>query len=404
MRLIGQRIGAVGLVALAVSGCQEQITGPGVCPDFCPPVRVRIVDTTFTGAVEREEWNRGYLPANTSSILQVVADQAGRNSVAIFRFAAFADSIQSGIGQLFIQSVDSFAFDFTQLRASQDVADLEVVLHRIPIGLDTLTTYADIVPFIDDSTVVATIPVVVSDTTDSLSATVPSTAFPSFVTDSLRVAIGVALRSASGGFVNLASDQAASSVQRPRVRRYATADSAGTSIPLSDSRGTSFDTFLLPAQPDPAPDIIVVGGLPSARAFARLTLPRRILDSSSVSRATLLLLPERTVMGAPGDTLLLQSFGLTADVGPKSPFFSVSGDTDDRGLARVPVGSADTIRIDVTRILQAWQGDTTFPRALMLRVAPEGGTAGELWLHTSRSPAGAPALRITYAPSFVAEP
>ena len=392
------------MLVLAVTACREQVTGPGVCPDFCPPVRLQLIDTTLTGAVEREEWSRGYLSAYTAGRMQVVADPTGRNSVAVMRFLAFADSIQSGIGLLAIQSVDSLRFSLTVLGATDGVADLELVLHRLPVSVDSLTSYADIVAFIDDSTEIAAIPIVVSDTTDTLSAAVPPTAFPDFVADSLTVAIGIALRTASGGFANLASEQGASSSQAPSVRRYVTADSAGTDVELSDLRRTRIDTFLYPDQPDPGPDVVVVGGTPSARAFARVRVPGRILDSASVSRATLLLLPERGALGGPGDTLLLQSFGLTADVGPKSPFFALPLDSIDRNLARVPVGSTDTIRIDVTRILQTWQNDSSLPRAMLLRVSPEAGTTGEFWLRTSRSPTGAPALRITYAPRFVPEP
>ncbi len=391
-------------LAVAISACREQVTGPGVCPEFCPPVRLQLVDTVMTDVVDREEWNRGYLSAQAAGAMQVVADPAGRNSVAVIRFLGFADSVPSGIGPLFVQSVDSLEFDLTLLAATQNVADLELVLHRLPVDIDSLTTFDDVAPFIDDSTEIAAIPIVVSDTTDTLSATVPPTAFPTFVADSSTVALAIALRTASGGFAYLAAEQGAVSAQAPRVRRYVTADSAGTGVELSDLQGTRFDSFLVPDQPDPGLDVVAVGGLPSARAFARVNLPDRILDSSSVSRATMLLIPDRDAFGGPGDTLLLQTFGLTVDVGPKSPFFALPLDTIDRGIASVPVGSADTIRIDVTRIVQAWQNDSTLPRAILLRVSPEAGTTGEVWLRTSRSPAGAPALRVTYAPRFVPEP
>jgi len=50
-----RRLGRLALL-LALAGCTEQITAPGVCPDFCPGGQIVVVDTIFgdiIGAIQR---------------------------------------------------------------------------------------------------------------------------------------------------------------------------------------------------------------------------------------------------------------------------------------------------------------------------------------------------------------
>ncbi len=64
------------------------------------------------------------------------------------------------------------------------------------------------------------------------------------------------------------------------------------------------------------------------------------------------------------------------------------------------VGTTDTIAIDITNIVGAWQSDSLAPRSLMLRVLPEGGNLAELRFGTSEHPTARPFLRITFVPPF----
>ena len=61
-------------------------------------------------------------------------------------------------------------------------------------------------------------------------------------------------------------------------------------------------------------------------------------------------------------------------------------------------GTTDTVRVDVTNILRAWRGDTTLPRMIVLRAAPEAGGWSELRFWSSATAAMSPRLQITYVP------
>jgi hypothetical protein len=108
--------------------------------------------------------------------------------------------------------------------------------------------------------------------------------------------------------------------------------------------------------------------------------------------------PTQPVAGAPGDSLRLIAQGVSADVGAKSPLLPVSQDSVLARLAVLPVGSTDTVRLDVTDLVRSWTIDTLRPRALMVRAVPEGGTYPALAFASTRSAAGGPSLHLTFVP------
>jgi hypothetical protein len=148
------------------------------------------------------------------------------------------------------------------------------------------------------------------------------------------------------------------------------------------------------------PEALVVGGIPSTRTFLRFDLPPAIRSASTVVRATLLMVPAEPLLGAAGDTTTLAAFPLFNDFGPKSKPDVLPADTLGRERAVLAVGTADSIVMDITRIVQPWQADTSVSQSLVLLLSPEGGSIAELRLSSPTSPEGRPALRITYVPFF----
>ena len=75
----------VVLVLLAAgAACTEEITVPGVCPDYCPPARLTSVYTVLLDAVERDSAFRGYARAESAGVM-LVADVPGADARAVFR-------------------------------------------------------------------------------------------------------------------------------------------------------------------------------------------------------------------------------------------------------------------------------------------------------------------------------
>src|SRR4029453_6425638 len=118
------------------------------------------------------------------------------------------------------------------------------------------------------------------------------------------------------------------------------------------TRSSQFDGFVTQTPYTAGPGTLLVGGEPSSRAFIRFALPSRIQDSATVVRATLELLPAIPIPGLPTDPALLLGQAVLSDLGPKSPLATTATLADTNGLA---VASSDTVRLDITGIVQAWQ-------------------------------------------------
>jgi len=160
---------------------------------------------------------------------------------------------------------------------------------------------------------------------------------------------------------------------------------------------TLFDSYVFYPPNPPLDSTLAVGGAPSARSILRVALPRAIRDSSQIIRATLILVPAVPVQGAPSDSFVVEAHTVLADFGAKSPLFFDATRTD---TTFVRVGATDTVRIEVTNLLQFWTSDSTRPEVMMLRSQGEGGHPSEIRFYPSAAAAYRPALRITYARRF----
>jgi hypothetical protein len=397
-------VGAIGVVVLALLGaCGENLLAPGngTCPAYCPPERVSAIDSILADNIERDTSVVGYVLPYEAGGLQLVSDSTApvlKESRVVIRFFTFPDSVLLNLSDTTLSPVtqlDSFAIQLPVRDRSLLQTGLELVVYRLPITVDTTTSFADLDPYFADSALIAIIPVGDSVIDSTVTARLDPSVFPTFEQDGRRAAVGVALRAPAGGVLTLGSVDANDGAV---LQRYMQVDSAGTNVARSDGKLPELDTFVGPPRAAPGPGILSVGGSPSARALLRVNLPPRIADSSTIVRATLLLLPAAPVFGAPGDSLRIIAAGVGLDVGPKSPVLGVSSDSLIRLLATVPPGWTDTVRLDVTTLLVGWARDSTRPRTLVLRAIPEGNGFAELWFGSSTAGALRPRLEITFVP------
>jgi len=389
------RAGLVVLAAAAGLACQDVVSAPGVCPEFCPEGEILVIDTLL-GGVEPVGSFSGYLLPHEARQMQVVGPGGPAESRALLvsipmnaKYAGGDTTVKDSIIQ-----TDSLQVRLNIVRRNTGVSGVTLAFHEIPLMPDSATTYADMAPYFQDSTLLATLQIPDSLVTDTVSVTFPAVALRHFVPDTLQVGIGVRIVSADPAFVALAADTISPAAL---IRRFVQVDSStGTTRAIrSDSWGTRFTTFVVDQSGIPSPAGLTVGGAGGARAFVRLNLPNAIVDSSLVVRATLLLPLTRPVFGAPGDTFSLRVVALGSDFGPKSPVT----DTSYGGAVRVAVGGSDTVAVDITKILLLWRGNADVPRSVMFQVDPEAASinAMELPGQGSATPA---AIRLTYALPF----
>jgi len=388
-------------IAVLTLGCEENVVAPAVCPEYCPATALEVLDTLFTTAIMLDSSFVGYVIPDSSRQIQVGADST-LHSFGVYRFYSFPDTIldvNDFNRPLPVVGIDSFLVSFVMSKRSADTAGPVLPLHALPSGEDVAPTYEDLVPYFDDSTRVGAVQLVDSVSSGRISAVLPGDAFGVLTSDS-SATVAVAYESGEPGFVNLVTRD--STLAATYLVRYAKVDSAdGALAERNDTISVRFDTFVFPPPLPMDPTALVVGGAPSARALLRVDLPKQIIDSSNVVRATLLLVPTEPVYGFSGDSVLIQTETLSIDVGAKSPFVPSSTDSVGVGNTLVPVGWADTVSIDISDQVRVWRPAPNLPRTISLRMSPEGVSLAEFRFNSSRSAVGTPLLRITYVPPVV---
>lgn len=396
----------LALLGFALLACQENLTAPGDCPELCPGGSQEILevvvpaiagaDTTFEGYV-----GRGQVPALLTSSGLPPAEHR-----ALVRFVSRPDSVTFNSEQR-TYTIDSVVITLRVASLDTTVTGAALGLYRMPVTIDSLTTFDEVEPLLVPANRFATIPV--PDTT--------------VAGDDLRLVLsggalaGVAIPPADSGVLAFAAV-----VEAPvptGVRLVALAGGAGapsfvtylTVTGEADAEQTiprfpAFNGTVRSASEVDDPALLEVGGMPAARSYLRFELPPVIRDSATLVRATLELVPVEPLFGLPNNPANLLVYGVRADVGAKSPLCVINtrcGDVFVTRIASTPLptdGSTDPVQVDILGVVRGWQGDDNAPTSLFLVLSPEGASFTRALFNSTRQPAGRPQLRINYVLPF----
>jgi len=424
------------LALLFVLGaCTEQVTAPGACPDFCPGGTIGLNDTIFTDVVVRDSAFRGYLQAWEAEAMAVADVPGAVDSRAFFVLNTLDPTVSiSGDSITAPIAVDSARLRLIVVRRDTNAVNLQLKLYRLPITVDSTATFASLAPSfgvaaidsVNVSDLLARPPIgdtatvrLWGDTirTDSAGHTLQiargdSSLILYFDLDTLQAPFSVADSGKLAWGVRVAADPLASVAlgandvvdRDPLIRwfyHYTIPDTVSTEpdsvVHTSSQRETMFDSFVFDPPTPALDDNLAVGGTPSARSLLRVDLPEFLHDSIDVVRATLILVPVAPVAGAPGDSFTVVARPIVTDVGAKSP---LSGSIGFYGSTVIHVGSADTVRIELSDLVRSWARDTSLVTAIVLGQVPEAATYSEIRFFSSRTPASRPALHVTYVKRF----
>jgi hypothetical protein len=400
--------GVAGLIGV-MTACQEKLTAPADCPALCPGGSVQVFDTVVPALALRDssfpahkDSANGYVARGQGAALLVSNGFEASEDRAVYRFAARGDSIAVR-DTLRPYAVDSALLNLTLVARDTLVDGLKVYLYRLPSTVDSTVTFADVESQLVDANLIDSI--VVPDTLNS-----------GAIHTTLRGADLDRLRLTPGGDSVLAIGLRMAAVTPTGIRvgamgsgtaasftSYVTVDVPDTGSARNQTmiRTTAFNAFLTqnPAVPDDT--LLLVGGEPASRALVRFGLPDAFLDSTTIVRATLELTPARPIIGLPTDASAIQVLAVIGDLGAKSPL------TNDVNFIRqdtLPAVQSDTVKIEMTRIVQLWQSSRSRPQSIFLRLIPEGATFARAAFFSTRSPSGgilvAPRLRITFQRAF----
>jgi hypothetical protein len=405
--------GVAGLIGV-MTACQEKLTSPADCPALCPGGSVQVFDTVVPALALRDssfpahkDSANGYIARGQGAALLVSSGFAASEDRAVYRFAPRANAIAVR-DTLRAYAVDSALLNLTLVARDTLVDGLKVYLYRLPSAVDSNVTFTDVESQFVDTNFIDSIAV-----PDTLNSGAIHTTLRGVDLDRLRLAPGgdsvlaIGLRMAAvtptgirvGG---LTSGTAAT------FTSYVTVDVPDTGSVRNQTmiRTTAFNTFVTQTPVVPDDTLLLVGGEPSSRALVRFGLTDAFLDSTTIVRATLELTPARPIIGLPTDPSAIQTLAVIADLGAKSPFASTATDVA-AGFIRQDTLSAvqsDTVRIEMTRIVQLWQSSRSRPQSIFLRQVPEGASFARAAFFSTRSPSAgvlvAPRIRITFQRAF----
>ncbi len=408
---LGWMIAAVGIAA----ACQERLTSPADCPALCPGGTAQVFDSIVPALAERDssfpafkDRASGYVSAGNGRALLVSNGFAPSDDRAIYRFAPRGDSIAVR-DTLRAYTVDSVLFNVTILARDTLVNGLKVYLYRLPPTVDSTATFAGIDPLLSPTTLIDSIAVPDSVNTGTITTTlrgadVDKVALAPGGDSVLAIGLRIAAETPTGIRTgSLASSSAAN------YTSFVTLDvpDTGSIRRQSVNRGTAFNTFVTAAPVVPDDTLLTVGGEPSSRALIRFGLSNAFLDSTTIIRATLELTPVRPIVGLPTDPAVLETISVIGDLGAKSPLADATFIRQDT----LPTVQSDTLQIELTRIVQFWQGSRSRPQSVFIRLtqAAEAATFTRAVFYSTRAHVNvvsgvdttvAPRLRITYQRSF----
>ncbi len=400
--------GVAGLIGV-MTACQEKLTSPADCPALCPGGSVQVFDTVVPALALRDssfpahrDSANGYVARGQGPALLVSSGFAASEDRAVYRLAARGDSIAVR-DTLRAYAVDSVLLNLTLVSRDTLVDGLKVYLYRLPSAVDSTVTFSDVESQFVDSNLI-----------DSIA--VPDTVNSGAIHTTLRGADLDRLRLPVGGDSVLAIGLRMAAVAPTGIRvgalpagtgatftSYVTVDVPDTGSVRNQTmiRTTAFNTFVTQSTAVPDDTLLLVGGEPASRALVRFGLTDGFLDSTTIVRATLELTPARPIVGLPSDPSAIQTLAVLGDLGAKSPL------TSDVTFIRqdtLPPVESDTVKVEMTRIVQLWQSSRSRPQSIFLRLIPEGASFARAAFFSTRSPSGgvlvAPRLRITFQRAF----
>ena len=426
--------------ALGAAACTEKLGSGRACPALCPIEEVGIVDTTIQGVVLDTTVYPGPPVGSEATVLLMTRTDNALDLRGVFRFDSLPTTFQKKppTGG----TADTTKFEIKALKGAQLLVTGDTTPSAPPLPADSVTIVAyDVDTSGVSDTAVAPVAALFVPSRElgrrRLRAEAVRDTFSIPLNDPIvlakvqqRQGLRVGLRIESGGNTAIRLDASGGgSFAALRFFPSASTDTAQTdslqtytvnsATPLDDptQRGNLLDyTLVVKGNPPPGPGELAVGGIRGRRIYLNFDIPKRLLDSTQVVRATLRLNQIASPLAAATDTgqlraLLGTSLASVTDITKRSLFHEPVGFDPTAGLyygsisglrgVKMKADSSGMRSIEIAPILRQWAGTDIAkqPHAIVLSLPSEGITPIELRFSSlEAAPALRPSLQITYVP------
>jgi len=404
--------GAVSAVA-----CSEKLEAGAACPLLCPQQDVQLKDTTVD-AIAVDSSLAGFPLIGEESPLLLAARGDTLDTRVIFRFDSLPKTYThpSAPADTVITTADSsmlrVILDTTTRVGVPGLPTSPVTIELYDVDSPADTTAADLVPLFNQSRFLGSKAFAPESLAkDTLYLPVSNAAVLSKVVTCARLRIGLRLVSSTSTQLRIASGTASAAFRFKPATDTAVNVGLRSETPSDTSLSqlrTDLQDYVITAKSLTGtlpPNTIGVGGFPGRRTYMRFDLPRHIVDSSTVVRATLTLtqFPMRASASAQ-DSLGIYPYPITAGVVvtdiPRL-LRLVSTTTPAADSLRIVPADSGTHSLELVNLVRVWRNTNVeqTQRALVLLIGAEGMNPALATFFSSQAPAGLrPRLQLTYVP------
>jgi hypothetical protein len=404
------------LLVTVIVACSEQVSGSLGCPELCTDQSALLKDTVLTASITIDTSLIGYPGIGETRDITML----NRGDTGITHFIARFDTLP----QFFIPTtaqpdssialVDSASLIFfIDTLTQRPTAPITVEAYDVDTTGVIDSVRSSILPLFRPDRLIGTKTYQASEIRDTMQLPLDNVKIFAKIKDTLRLRIGLKVNG-----VPFARMRVLASQVLPRVRFRVSADTLvkpdtvfpSSSTPANDSflaqSLTIYQVIAAGALPPPPPDRLAVGGLSGARTYFKFNIPRTVIDSVQVVRASLIVnqLPARST-ARTSDTLTLFTHPILSSptVTDVRTAIGFMGSPFSYGVDSVFFVAKDsgTKSFELVNLFRFWRtvGDSNATRAIVLTASQEGSVAGEIdFSSLSAAAALRPRLRITYVP------
>jgi hypothetical protein len=402
----------VALATFAIAGCSENLGAGQACPVLCPPESAPLKDT-IVDAVVLDTSSTGFPDIGFEPTLIVAHRADSLDTRVITRFDSLPQTYKYQTADSNIVRMDSAFIVAPRLvsdTAAKFNADGRFEVYDVTDAAND-TSVADLGGQFTAANKIGQLTYAKGDSPDTLKIFLDPARVLSRLQNGRNLRVGLRMVSTGSDLYRIPSTNTAAGLKLTLVpnsdtlatrvtvspQTFSPVDPVYLRFPLSDFQITVVGGA-------PAANVLRVGGAPARRVLLQFDIPSRIVDSTVVVRASLLLTQRRSTAPEAGDTVALQIVPIVAsaqvtDLHTKLEFAGGSFFPVDSQLV-VPKDSG-VVSLEMVRLLRAWKGQSTTstPRTAALFLSSEGIKLSSFdFFSTEAAPALRPRLRITYVP------
>ncbi|MEP7380084.1 MAG: hypothetical protein ABI910_00275 [Gemmatimonadota bacterium] len=394
-----------------VVACGEDLESGAACPILCSGQNLAVFDTTLD-AVSFDTTVLGIPGFGTEGSLYLASRGDTLDVRAVVRFDSLPTTFLSGGADSAITRLDSAYLALLVNATSTHIrGSVRVDLFDVDTA-EADTVNAVVLSLFRPDRLIGGTTFDSAQVKDSIKVFFNNAKLLGKITGQKRLRVGIKVTAAAGAELDLASIEGGGSpILRFDPAPEDTAIKAIGVFPVSNTppfntvvSGDYLDYTIVAAAPAPPTGaILAVGGIPNKRAFLRFVIPSRILDSSTVLRATLMFTqqPNRTIDPRDSIAIVPEISLATEEVTDVTrSALLLAGFAFD--TLRVAPGDSGARVLEVATAVRQWASANaaTIPqqKVLVLRSTREGTSPFEFHLSSREAPTALrPRLRVSYA-------